>query len=372
MTEAVPAAPSARSVFGTLALVVASIAALLAVDTFLATLERSARRSEAAGLFEEGRRLAAAGHPRDAVERYRSAASIDRANRPYRLELARAQLAAGRLRGADSSLVRLLQEDGTDGEANLMLARVLVREGRKREATAYYHRAIYGIWTGDGEDRRTSARLELIDLLAGLGARRELLAELLPLEGIGVPDSGLRRRLAHLFVQAGAPERAVVIFRELLAGNGRDADSYAGLGEAEFALGRYRPAAADLRAALRLEPADSEIARQLDLVTRVRALDPMLRGLGAGERERRARELLRLALDAAARCPGAGDADSVRTALDSAGAMPDSEPRTPGGETLETNLELAERIRASQKGHCSTAATVSEQALDLVLAKVAE
>ena len=373
MADAASPAPSATALLGTLALVVAAIGGLLVADTFLAALDRAARRAEAVQLVGQGRRLADAGHHREAVDRFRSALAIDRGNHEYRLELARAQLAAGRPWSADSTLVRLLQEDGTDGEANLMQARVLAREGRLQGATAYYHRAIYGLWDRAPDANRLRARLELIDLLARRDARQELLAELLALEGAGLTDTALRRRVAHLYVRAGAPARAALIFRDLLGRNARDADSYAGLGEAEFAEGSYRAAAADFRAAVQLQPRNPEIAGRLQLVIQVRALDPMQRGLAAAERERRSAELLRIALEAAQRCAGANTPDSVRAALDSARAASTAAPVTsPRDETLEANLGLAERLRELRGDRCTGTPTAEERALDLVLAKLAE
>ena len=373
MADAAATPPSAKAVLGTLALVVAAIAVLFAVDTLLATLDRAARRAEAAQLFSQGRRLAAAGRHPEAVDRFLSALSIDRGNHEYRLDLARAQLAAGRLAAADSTLIRLLQEHGTDGEANLALGRVLAREGRLQEATAYYHRAIYGLWARDPELNRSQARLELIDLLARTGAKQELLAELLPLEGTGIADSGLRRRVGHLFVLAGAPERGAAIFHDLLRRNGRDADSYAGLAEAELAQGSYRAAAADFRAALRLQPRNAETARRLQLVTQVRSLDPMQRGLATAERERRSGEVLQLAIGATERCLGTGVSDTVRAAVDSAKAAFAAEVQpSRRDEALERNLRLAERLRALGGVQCRNAASIPERALDLVLAKLSD
>ena len=55
--------------------------------------------------------------------------------------------------------------------------RVLVKEGKVEPAKSYYHRAIYGLWPRGAADDRTTARFELIDLLASTDAKQELLAE---------------------------------------------------------------------------------------------------------------------------------------------------------------------------------------------------
>lgn len=366
-------APPATAVLTTLALVVAAIGALFAVDTFLAALDRAARRAEAAQLFERGRELAAAGRHAEAIDRFRSALAIDRGNRGFRLALAGAQLAAGRLDAADSTLLDLLAEHGTDGPANLALARTLARQGRLPEATAYYHRAIYGLWPEAPESSRAGARLELIELLAQHDQRQELLAELLPLEAAGLADSGLQRRVAHLFVAAGSPGRAVPLFRELLRDGNGDADVHAGLGDAEFTRGNFRAAAGEFRTALRLAPGDTAIARKLDLAVRVRSLDPMQRGLSPPERGRRARELLAAAAASARACLPAAAADSMRAALDSADAAVRAPERSAEmDEQLEANVALAERIWAERRAACAAPPAADQQAVELVLARLAD
>ncbi len=143
----------------------AAIAGLFVVDTFLARTERAEERTEAARRFSEGRKLMEQGRSADAIERLNDAVSIERDNREYRLALAEALLASGRFGGAESTLDDLLQQDSTDGPSNLMMARVMVREGKVAEGTSYYHRAIYGKWASKPTENRVAARFELIDLL---------------------------------------------------------------------------------------------------------------------------------------------------------------------------------------------------------------
>jgi tetratricopeptide (TPR) repeat protein len=366
-------APSTMSVLGTLVLVVAGIAVFIAVDTFLAGLDRAARRSEAAQLVREANRLTAEGREREAVERFRTALSLERGNRDYRLALVPALVADGRLREADSTLVGMLHDDATDGEINLALARVLVREGRVPEATSYYHRAIYGRWPNHPEINRTRTRLELVELLARSGAKEDLLAELLPLEAAGLADTALRRRVGHLFVLAGAPARAAAIFRELLRRDGHSADSFAGLAEAEFVQGNYRAAAESFRAATRLQPRNPETTRRLQLVAQVLALDPMQRGLNAVERDQRSAALLQLAVAATERCAGPGLPDTVRAVVDSARAVL-STPVSAShlDEASELKLDLAERVRRLGGSQCRESPTEPERALDLVLERLAD
>jgi tetratricopeptide (TPR) repeat protein len=366
-------APSAASVLTTIVLVLGAIAARVVADSVLARLDRSARRAEAAREFLQAARLDSAGQYDQAVNRYRSAIALDRSNRGFRLGLARALMAGGRLVEADSTLAGMLRDDATDGAANLALARVLVREGRIPEATSYYHRAMYGRWDDRHGAGKRLARLELIDLLARTGAKEELLAELLPLEVEGVADTALQRRLGHLFVLAGAPERGAAIFRALLRTDGRSADSYAGLAEAEFVQGNYGAAAAHFRSAARLKPADPATARRLGLVAEVLALDPLRRGLDDAERDRRSGSLLQLAVQATERCDSAGVPDSVAAVVDSARRVLATDSVTVSlGQSSEAKLELAERLRSLNGAACRESPTDQERALDLVLQRLAD
>src|SRR5258706_2191928 len=125
------AKPSARRSFlATFGLVFLAIAALFAADTFLARTERSESLVEAARLFEQGRVLMQRGENAEAIERIEDAISIERGDRDYQRTLALAQFAAGKIADAESTLRELLQSDSTDGLASLIMARVLVKEGR--------------------------------------------------------------------------------------------------------------------------------------------------------------------------------------------------------------------------------------------------
>jgi tetratricopeptide (TPR) repeat protein len=358
-TDAEPA--SARSMLGTFALLAGVILALFAVDTLLAGVEHQVRRGRAVQRYSAGWARLAAGDVVGAIEQFHAAISADRANAEYRRALARALLAADKPREADSLLVRLLRRDASDAEANLLLARARARQGRWADAASHYRRAIHGEWTADTARRRIDARLELIELLARRDSGQQLLAELLPLEVEAPGDTAIRRRLGHLYIQAGSPARSAEVFRKLVAARG-DADAFAGLGRAEFELGNYRAAEASFRKAAALRPGDPGLAAALKLVATVRALDPTLRGLAAADRLRRSRSLLRLAKDAAVRCAGDSVSPGLQIALDSAAAAlaAQSRPLSPDVAT-ETNLALAERLAQARGEGCP------EQALDLVM-----
>ncbi len=355
----------------TFALIFAAIAALFAVDTLLAERDRAASRAEARRMFEEGARLQAKGDMPEALERLRSAVAAERQNPAYQRGLAAALLAAGRLSDAQTVLNERLQHDPTDAEASLVMARTLAHERRTREAIAFYHRAIFGDWDDSQRARRVAARFELVDLLAVLHARQELLAELLPLESDAPRDPATRRRIARLFLVAGSPAHAIAIFSELVRLDRGDADGYQGLGEAELQQGSYRSARRAFALALALRPGDQRIAARLDVCDRALALDPTQRGVGTSEQYRRSAALLELTVAAVDSCgpslpvPPAALIDSARAAL--ARPVPAAASRD---TAVDMRVSLAERVWQARPPACPVPPWA--RPAELVLAKLAD
>jgi tetratricopeptide (TPR) repeat protein len=368
-----PAAANAGVFLATFALILLAMAGLFAADLFLAGLERRELRSEARHLYEEGVSLSGRGRPKQAVDRFQSAVAAERTNPVYQRALAEAMLAAGKPAEARAIAAGRLQREPTDAAASLLVARALVREGNPAEAIPYYHRAIYGSWDQDTAANKVRSRFELVDVLARIGAQRELLAELLPLQGQAPADLGNRRRIAHLFIDAGAPTRAIEIFRDLLRKHPRDAESYAGMGEAELARGYYRSAQSDFATAAQLAPGDSTISRRLALAERVIQLDPTRRGLGSAERYRRSLELLGLTIQASDSCLTIANAGTNRAVLDSA-RMALATPRRTSRQqdAVDANIDLAERLWELRRDGCPTLPAAKESPLALVLERVGQ
>ena len=353
----------------TFVLIVASIVAFLAFDLWLAAIDSRESALHAAHLFGDGEAFLAAGKTHEAVDRFASAQALARGNVRYGVALAEALLADGRASEAETELAATLDRAESDGPANLAMARILTREGRNDQAVSYYHRAIYGSWPSDAPTRRLAARLELVDLLARRGAQTDMLAELLPLEDVDPDSTALRRRLAHLFVGAGSPERGIPIFRALLRRDPRDGDAYAGMGDAALALGNFRTAHADLLVAARLLGDSSRVAAKLMVADTALALDPSVRGIGAAARLERSRALLRRTLDATAECVrGSAEsplADSARTLL----APPAGAVRVPEDARADAMIDLASERWSARGADCRTGDDPAVQALALILAK---
>jgi tetratricopeptide (TPR) repeat protein len=338
---------------------------MFTVDTFLAKTEESESRIEAARLFAEGQKLLNAGDNVQAVERLQDALAIERQNRDYELALARAQLGAGQLQDAEMTLGGLLLADSTDGPANLTMARVLVKQGRIREGISYYHRAVYGTFKSDTAANRMNARFELIDLLAQQNLKEELLGELLAVAEQAPGDVPTQLRIGNLFLEAGSPDRAAVVFQKLLEQSPDNGAAYSGLGEADFTRGDYRAAVADFSQALRLNPEDRTAAQKLDLSNRVLALDPTRRGLDPAERLRRSRALLEMTVNAVGTCSTSAAVEEARKSLQERASAARQDARA------EAELDLAEQLWQARPPGCGPPPGQTSDPLALVLAKTA-
>jgi len=357
---------SGRQFFRTIWLVALSIAIMFGVDTFLAHTEEAETHVEAARLFAEGQKFLSQGKNPEAVSRLKDALAIERGNHDYELALAQAQFAAGQYVDAEQTLNTLLTADSTLGPANLAMARVLLKEGRVREAISYYHRAVYGEWKEDPVGNELKVRFELIDVLARQNSKEELLAELLAVEDQAPGDVQSRERIGQLFLEAGSPTHAAEIFHEVIKQDPDNADAYAGLGEAEFSRGDYRAAIADFSQAVKRNPEDKAASARINLCNQILALDPTGRGLDAEERFRRSRALLKMTLDAAAPCLGSSSADLAESARKSLDAKVAAYRRE---GSAEADLDLAEKLWQARSSSCP--APSKDDALALVMARAA-
>jgi tetratricopeptide (TPR) repeat protein len=350
-----------------------AIAGLCVIDSFLARTERLESIREAARLFTEGERFEQAGNYSQAIDRSRAALAIRSESEGYAVALSTALLKAGRLHEAESVLGQVLQRDSIDGEANLMMARVLVGQGKIAQAESYYHHAIYDQWRDGSARHRLQARLELIELLANHDKKKDLLSELLALQDEAGGDIGILKRVAPLYLAAGSPGHASEVFRDILRSEAGNADAYAGLGEASFATGNYRAAEDDFRNAVWLDPRNQQFRTRLDLCRRVLQLDPTRRGLSMRDRFRRSQEVLKLAADDLVQCSASGVPQPTQELLGLAGEQLRRQVKAfQQNDAIEANLGLAERLWRARTEECKRVVSPAEQPLDLVLAKISQ
>jgi tetratricopeptide (TPR) repeat protein len=368
MTRPVASAPF----LGTFGLTFLAIAALFVVDTFLAKMDRTESDVQAARLFQEGQSLILRGNNTQAIDRLSDALEIERGNRDYLRTLAEAQLAAGKMSYAQTTLSDLLASDSADGQASLLMGRVLAKEGKFDESISYYHRAVYGHWKQNEQENRRRARLELIDLLAQQKSRQELLAELLVAQENAPKDVASRMRIGELFLQAGSPTRAASLFRDILHDEPNNGGAYRGAGDAEFAQGNYREAAKDFQNAIRLAPDDTQARHQLYVSNEIMALDPTPRELNADEHFRRSLKLVEIASSDISECLRQDPSPELQKLLGQADAAQKAHVNAAHERELsEGNLELAEKIWQAGKKECK-APPAADSPLSLVLTKLAQ
>ncbi|MEO5820593.1 MAG: chloride channel protein [Vicinamibacteraceae bacterium] len=349
----------APSLATTVGIILAAVAALAAADTWLVRADRAQNRADARRNFEAGLKLEVGGDPKGAVHRFQGAVGLARGERTYRVALARAELSSDRVEEAQAALTDVLRQHHTDGEANLLMARASARRGAGEDAMAYYHRALYGHWPNDAAAHRAEVRFEVIDLLARRGPSRELLAELLLLEQ-STEDPAIDRRIADLYLRAGAPDRSLDAWRRISRASPRDPAAYVGMGEAHLARHQYRAAAASFRTALRLDPRNERAQQHLALSDDVTALDPTGRGLSARTRYERSIALLALVRQELRECRPAS-ADAAR-------ALPPVDEPADRDAAAERNLDEAERLWRTRQAGCPD--SPASEKLALVLSAV--
>jgi Flp pilus assembly protein TadD len=372
-------------VVGLVAIIVVVIAALTMLDRFLEKIEQAELEHSAKSFYLEGSRLLKAGKASQAVDVLRRAHSLNRQDENYELELITALMAAGKIDEADPLMREILERQPNDGRANLIAARLSLKKGRTAEAESYYHRAIYGEWPigagtaqgGNGTARnRMSVRMELIDLLVKAGKKQELLAELLPLEEEAENDPEIERKLGHLFLVAGSPSRAANVYHRLIQKQARDADAYAGLGEAELEQGRYREAKAAFITAYLHKPGDVSIRERMQLSNTMTALEPTRRQLSSAEKYRRSLHILdlsRASLEACLKNRPAGRSSEAGELLGAAQeALSSKPPAQVTNELAEQTLGLAERLWQARMKACGATISAEEEPLGLIMARLAQ
>ena len=348
------ATPASRLSITLIATIVAVIGALWAIDIFLARTEIRETQAEARHDHEKGLALLKSDKAVEAIDLLRKAHTLDRENIEYQMDLAGALIAGGKVEEAASELAEILARAPNDGHANLLEARLMLRENDFPEAEAYYHRSIFGIWPGDTDGHRIQVRLELAQILADRGARQELLAELLVLSPEAMDDPGVEKKVAGWYLEAGTPQRAADVYQSLMREQPDDKSNAAGFGEAQLAMGNYRQAEAAFSKA-------GEDDRAW-LAGEMAALDPTLRRLSSAEKFRRSERILEMTRDTLSRCNGdpklVAEADDILA----------KKPRGPiTNELAEDRLSLAQDLWDAMPKTCEP-----DEVLRLVMKKVAQ
>jgi tetratricopeptide (TPR) repeat protein len=346
---------------------------LASVAGFLARAYHTEKHDRAARYFRYGQTLAEKGRYEEAVQQYRAALTLSRDDRGCKLALASALLQLGRPGEAEAHLKDLLQTYPTDGQMNLMMARLLAAGKDPASAEIYFNRAIYGFWPDGDSSRRVDAHFELADLFLQIGADRKAVGELMRMQADLPENPVLERQLGHRFLRAGAPREAAAVFRRVLRRNRGDAEAYAGLGEAEFQNEKYSVARTAFAYALRLNPGDKQLRKRYELADETNRLDPTLPRLRASERYVRTRTLVEQALKEIESCvPEDKAPEDPNVAALIASAREAIKGRKPGqdySDAADANLELLEQQMSAAQSLCGPAHE-TPQPLALIAARV--
>jgi cytochrome c-type biogenesis protein CcmH/NrfG len=356
--------------------VAAVIAALVMVDVSLEKMEQGELASQAIRADQNGQKLLAQDRAGQAVDAFRNAHALERENTKYELDLIQGLMAAGKLADAQPLMTEILDQQSNNGEANLIAAHLAARQGDINSADSYYHRAIYGEWPGQTTRHQIETRLELINFLSQHGREDEVLAELLPLQEQAAKDAALQPKLAELFLAAGSAARARDIYRELIKADPRNAGNYAGLGDAELALGDFRGAHLAFANAVAHDGKDETLRARLELTTTLVSIDPTARRLSDSEKYSRSMRVLQMATDDLGQCVAKNSALATHQMTDlftSAEAqLAAHPPRQATNEAAEAVLSLAERVWHARTDICASVASSNDQALRLVMDKLAK
>lgn len=284
---------------------IVTLALLSGATVSLRSVHEHVREARVRDHVERGQRAVAGQRLDAAVTEFRAALALDRDNVTAHRALTLALLSLDRLDEGESHLEELLRQHPTDGVLNRAAARIHAKRGRAVAARSAYQRAIYGEWTGDVVAERNRTRFELIDYLTSIGARDEVLPEVLRLR-TELPSGRTvsARRAADLLVGFGAADLAIETLRTTALAMPKDVELLAHLARLQSDAGLVQDAAATLRRAVSLEPARADLDEQLRVVTRVLALDPTLPRLGLVTRTRRARLLLEQVVEGTRPCEG--------------------------------------------------------------------
>lgn len=238
-----------------------------------------------------------------ALTDYRNALAYNPSNPLFQFHLARSLAAAGRDDEARSYLLNLLSESPGSGEVNLELARIAARTNSMADAMRYYQGAIYGEWASDPIAMRWQVRQELCETLLNRGQVKQAAPEVIALaQNTPADDSARLKIVAQLLLRTQQWNRALDMYRTLLAADPNAEDSLAGASHAAFELGQYVTAMQYFDRLPRQRREQADLLQRFEMTGRILAADPFLSGLSAEVRAQRAANALSLVQTRAENC----------------------------------------------------------------------
>ncbi len=238
-----------------------------------------------------------------ALADYRNALAYNPSNPMFQFHLAKALAAAGRGEEARSYLLNLLSESPGSGEVNLELARIAAQNSSMADAMRYYQGAIYGEWDSDPIAMRWQVRRELCEFLLSRGAVKQAAPEIIALqENTPAGDLARLKIVAQLLLRTQQWNRALEVYRTLLAADRNEPECLAGAAQAAFQLGQYITAMEYFDHLPRERREQADLVNLFEMNGRIFAVDPFLSGLSADVRAQRVVSALALAQTRAENC----------------------------------------------------------------------
>jgi tetratricopeptide (TPR) repeat protein len=286
-----------------LILCVLALVLLLALTALLSRMYHKKIHTLADAMFAQGDADKQAGRVNAALADYRNALAYNPANPMFQFHLAKALAAAGSGEEARSYLLNLLSESPGSGEVNLELARIAAHNSSMADAMRYYQGAIYGEWDSDPIAMRWQVRRELCDFLLSRGAVKQAAPEIIALqENTPAGDLARLKIVAQLLLRTQQWNRALEVYRTLLAADRDEPECLAGAAQAAFQLGQYITAMEYFDHLPRERREQADLVNLFEMNGRIFAVDPFLSGLSAEVRAQRTANALALAQTRAENC----------------------------------------------------------------------
>jgi len=276
---------------------------LFIITGFAAQTYHAKERALGKEWFEKGTKELQAEQPENAIADFRTALVYSPSNDEYEFSLAKALLAAHHKDEANAHLIRLWEHQPENGEVNLELGRLAIRNLDITQALRYFHNSIYGDWgQQDAVGQRRKARLELYRFLISRGASSQAQAELMALAAELPPDPQLHVQVGQMFFAAHEFNQAQKQFDQVLQSDKNNKEALAGEGEIDFESGNYHNAVIHIERALRRDPQNTKLEHMLEVSRLVLTIDPYEPDLPNAERTRRIIRMFQQALDRVQKC----------------------------------------------------------------------
>ena len=295
-----------------------------------------------------------------AVIDFRAALLYSREDYSYQLNLAEALIGMNHLGEASAYLLNLRDREPDDGLVNLELARIAMQQGKNDQAIRYYHDAVYAIWPKDQEFQRSTARMELIELLLRLKQEADAQSELLALEANAGGDAQLQKQIGDFFARAGDYQHALAAYIAALKSDRHDPEALTGAGEAAFILQLYAQAQRYLQAAVALNPKDAAGAERLKTTQLVLQMDPYRLPISAAAKSRLVMQAFATAGQRLQACnaPASSDIAGASVNSDLSREWTDLKPRVTernllrDADIIDSAMDLVFRIERSTSSDC--------------------